>query len=55
MRIALPLLKMLHFINKMTCLCWIGAHDVLFLKDNNAKPMVLMPWTTWAKLIARQP
>ncbi len=30
---------------------WLGDCDVLFLRRNNAKPMVYLPWTTWLRLV----
>jgi hypothetical protein len=30
---------------------WLGEYDVLFLKRNNANPLVLLPWKTWAALL----
>jgi Holliday junction resolvase len=32
---------------------WLGDYDVLFLRRNNADPLLLMPWRTWAALLAR--
>jgi Holliday junction resolvase len=32
---------------------WLGEYDVLFLRRNNAEPMVLLPWPTWTALLAR--
>jgi hypothetical protein len=32
---------------------WLGDYDVLFLKRNNADSLVVLPWRTWAQLIAR--
>jgi Holliday junction resolvase len=32
---------------------WLGEYDALFLRRNNAQPMVLLPWRTWASLLAR--
>ena len=32
---------------------WIGEYDCLFLRRNNADPMVLLPWRVWAALFAR--
>ena len=31
---------------------WLGDNDVLFLKRNNADPMIVLPWATWAKLLS---
>ena len=32
---------------------WLGENDALFLKRNNAVPLIVLPWATWAKLITR--
>ena len=32
---------------------WLGDNDILFLKRNNAAPMVVLPWETWAGLLKR--
>ncbi len=32
---------------------WLCANDLLFLRRNNAAPLVLMPWQVWAPLVAR--
>ena len=32
---------------------WLGDYDGLFLRRNNADPMVLLPWRVWAALLAR--
>lgn len=32
---------------------WLGENDALFLKRNNAEPMVVLPWATWARLLDR--
>lgn len=32
---------------------WLGEYDVLFLKRNNAEPMVVLPWRTWAQLLGK--
>lgn len=32
---------------------WLGDCDVLFLRRNNADPMVLLPWRTWVALLAK--
>jgi hypothetical protein len=32
---------------------WLGDYDVLFLKRNNAAPMVVLPWRTWAQLLGK--
>ena len=30
---------------------WLSENDLLFLRRNNAAPLVLMPWQVWARLI----
>jgi hypothetical protein len=32
---------------------WLGDYDALFLRRNNADPMVLLPWRVWARLLER--
>jgi hypothetical protein len=32
---------------------WLGDFDALFLRKNNAAPLVVLPWRMWAQLIAR--
>jgi Holliday junction resolvase len=32
---------------------WLGEYDVLFLRRNNADPLVLVPWRIWARLLER--
>lgn len=32
---------------------WLGEFDVLFLRRNNADPLVVLPWRTWAALLAK--
>jgi Holliday junction resolvase len=34
---------------------WIGGYDALFLRRNNAKPLVVAPWQTWAALLQAIP
>ena len=34
---------------------WLGAYDVLFLRRNNADPMVVLPWRVWAALLTKIP
>ena len=34
---------------------WLGEYDVLFLRRNNADPMVVLPWRVWATLLAKIP
>ena len=30
---------------------WLGENDALFLKRNNADPMVVLPWRVWQRLM----
>jgi Holliday junction resolvase len=30
---------------------WLGDYDALFLKRNNAEPLVIVPWNIWARFI----
>ena len=32
---------------------WLGEYDALFLRRNNADPMVLLPWRVWAALLSK--
>jgi hypothetical protein len=32
---------------------WLGEYDVLFLRRDNADPMVLLPWRVWVQLVKR--
>ena len=32
---------------------WLGQYDALFLRRNNADPLVLVPWRIWARLLER--
>jgi Holliday junction resolvase len=32
---------------------WLGENDALFLRRNHAPPLVVLPWRTWAALLAR--
>jgi Holliday junction resolvase len=34
---------------------WLGEFDVLFLRRNNADPLVVLPWRVWAALLAKVP
>jgi Holliday junction resolvase len=34
---------------------WLDDYDALFLRRNNADPMVVLPWRTWAALLAKVP
>ncbi len=30
---------------------WLGDNDALFLRRDRADPMVLLPWSTWTRVI----
>jgi Holliday junction resolvase len=30
---------------------WLNEYDVLFLRRDNAQPLVLLPWRIWARLL----
>jgi Holliday junction resolvase len=30
---------------------WLGEYDLLFLRRNNADPLIVLPWRIWARLI----
>jgi hypothetical protein len=30
---------------------WLAEYDALFLRRNNADPLVLLPWRMWARLL----
>jgi Holliday junction resolvase len=30
---------------------WLGEYDVLFLRRNNADPLVVVPWHIWSRLL----
>jgi Holliday junction resolvase len=30
---------------------WLGEYDCLFLRRNNADPLVVLPWRLWARLL----
>ena len=32
---------------------WLGDGDVLFLRRDRAEPLVVLPWSTWARLVGR--
>jgi Holliday junction resolvase len=32
---------------------WLGEYDALFLRKNNADPLVLLPWRVWALLLGQ--
>jgi Holliday junction resolvase len=30
---------------------WLGEYQILFLRRNNADPLIVMPWRVWEQLI----
>jgi Holliday junction resolvase len=32
---------------------WLAEYDALFLKRNNAEPMVVLRWRTWVQLLGK--
>jgi Holliday junction resolvase len=30
---------------------WLGEYDILFLRRNNADPLVVLPWSTWQTML----
>jgi Holliday junction resolvase len=32
---------------------WLGEYDLLALRRNNADPLIVLPWRTWAALLAK--
>jgi Holliday junction resolvase len=32
---------------------WLGEYDALFLRRNNADPLILLPWRAWAAILDR--
>ena len=34
---------------------WLGEYGALFLRRNNADPLVVMPWRMWVALLAKVP
>jgi hypothetical protein len=32
---------------------WLGEYQVLFLRQNRADPLVVLPWSTWAALLEK--
>ena len=32
---------------------WLNEYDALFLRRNNADPLVLLPWRVWARILER--
>lgn len=33
---------------------WLGDYDILFLRRNNADPLVVLPWRVWERLIGKE-
>jgi hypothetical protein len=33
---------------------WLADHDGMFLRQNAADPLVVLPWRTWAALVRKQ-
>jgi Holliday junction resolvase len=32
---------------------WLDTYDLLFLRRNNADPLVVMPWRVWAAMLSK--
>jgi Holliday junction resolvase len=32
---------------------WLGEFDVLFLRRDNADPLIVLPWRMWTRLVER--
>jgi Holliday junction resolvase len=32
---------------------WLSTNDILFLRRDRSQPLVLLPWSTWARLVGR--
>ncbi len=32
---------------------WLGQRDALFLRRNHAEPLVVVPWSTWRRLLGK--
>ena len=32
---------------------WLADYDILFLRRNNADPLIVLPWRVWARLLER--
>ena len=32
---------------------WLGEFDALFLRRNNADPLIVLPWRIWERIIGR--
>jgi Holliday junction resolvase len=37
----------------VTLEAWLDEFDLLFLRRNNADPLVLLPWRVWARILDR--
>ena len=33
---------------------WLGENDLIFLRRNGADPLVVLPWSTWARLLGQR-
>ncbi len=33
---------------------WLADNDALFLRRNGADPLVVLPWSTWARLLGQR-
>jgi Holliday junction resolvase len=33
---------------------WLGDYDALFLRRNNADPLIVVPWRLWSRLLNRR-
>lgn len=32
---------------------WLGDNDILFLRKDRSKPLVVLPWATWERLVLK--
>jgi hypothetical protein len=32
---------------------WLGEYDLLVLRRDNTDPLILLPWSTWSRLLER--
>jgi Holliday junction resolvase len=39
----------------MTLERWLAEYDALFLRRDNADPLVVIPWRVWARLLGERP
>src|SRR5262249_24802801 len=37
----------------VTLEAWLADYDILFLRRNNADPLIVLPWRVWARLLER--